>query len=121
MFDKITKNNQIKTAVFLHGLNQKEPQMKKEFIQHYENKLRIKQHILLRAFIINLALIFIVWMLSLSVEFVELVAFVTSVPVALAYVNMLNWLAYWDIAGVVLFLVPAIAMWWQRCCLKKEI
>ena len=94
--------------------------MKKEELAIYENKLRMKQHILLRAFAINLALLFIVWIFSLSTNVMELIAFATNVPTTLVYMNMLNWLAIWDIAGAVLFLVPALAIWWQRAALKKH-
>ncbi len=95
--------------------------MPKDEMARIEHKLYHKQRVLLRAFLINIILIFVAWLMTLSIGFMEWAAGLLSMPPALLYINMVNWLAIWDIAGVVLFLIPGLAMWWERCSIRKNM
>ncbi|MDR0726994.1 MAG: hypothetical protein LBF37_02925 [Rickettsiales bacterium] len=82
-------------------------------------KLRSKQRIMFRAFLINYVLIFITWLLSMSDGFMNWVANLTNMPFGLLTIQMISWMAMWKIAGVVLFLVPALAACWEMAMLKR--
>lgn len=86
----------------------------------HDFKLRSKQRIMFRAFAINYVLILITWLLSMSDSFMSWVAYLTNMPFGLLSVQMINWLAIWKIAGVIFFLVPALAAVWERVMLKKQ-
>lgn len=91
----------------------------KEIIEVTDYKLRIKQRVLFRAFAINILLILIVWLLTFSPAFMGWVAFVLGYSIPATYISLINWIAIWDIAGAVLFLIPGLAIWWERCMNRK--
>lgn len=93
--------------------------MKKDFIEFQNMKLLSKQRIYLRAFFINLALVILVWLLTLCPQFMYMAVRITGISLPYLYVSAISFLAIWKLAGVVFFLVPAIAIWWERKMLKK--
>ena len=93
----------------------------KEYIEKSERHLRIKYNVLFRAFLINFVVVFIVWLCSLWPTFMEFVSKVTNFSMTELDMYFINWLAAWDIAGVVLFLVPALATYWARFALRRTI
>ncbi len=88
-------------------------------MEYIDHKMYHKQATLFRAFLINYVLILIYWLAMMMPGFIEWAAGLTQMPPALLYINMITWLAIWKIAGAVLFLIPALAMWWERCSMKK--
>lgn len=95
--------------------------MPKDQMEHINHKLYHKQRVLLRAFIINYALVFLCWLCMMSGAFMEFAAMMTRMPAELVYIQMINWMAIWKIAGAVLFLIPGLAIWWERCSIKKDM
>ena len=93
--------------------------MNKEIKAKYEYKLYMKQCILLRAFFINIAIICIAWLATLSNGLMAWTAFLTNISIEQVYSGMFLLLGVWDVAGVLLFLVPALAIYWERKSLKK--
>lgn len=85
-----------------------------ESIQMYDEKLYRKQRILFRAFFINLLLVLFVWLLSFWPGFMYFISVVTGISIGLLYISWIGWLALWKIAAVLIFLVPAIAIYWER-------
>lgn len=94
--------------------------MKKETVNNRDDKLFGIQRILLRAFVVNFIFVLIVWLLSFSSMFMNFVAMVIGVSTPLLYISLIGWLAIWKLAGVVLFLVPALGIWWERSSLRKR-
>lgn len=91
----------------------------RKYLEESDSNLHIRQNILLRAFLINFILVLICWLLSFSSDFMSLCADMINVPIDRLDIYFINWLAVWDIAGVVLFLVPGLATYWARFALKK--
>jgi hypothetical protein len=95
---------------------------KKEFAEYNEfriEKLRVNQNILFRAFVINYIGVLLMWLIGFIHPLMNWLAFLSGVPAAILSIQFLGWLAVWKIAGVVLFLIPALAIWWERCRLRK--
>ena len=76
-------------------------------------KLRQTRNTLLRAFLINYIIIFAAWLFSMTPMFDELVRIFIHWPADQMHTYMMDLLGIWKILGVVLFLVPALAMWWE--------
>ena len=93
--------------------------MKKDFIEIQNLKLLSKQRIYFRAFFINFALVVLVWLLTLCPQFMYFAVRITGISLPFLYVSAISFLAIWKLAGVVFFLIPAIAIWWERKMLKK--
>lgn len=86
----------------------------KELTEMIDMKLYTKQRVLFRAFLINIVLVLIVWLLSFWPGFMYFVSAITGMSVGLLYISWIGWLAIWDLAGVAFFLVPALAIYWER-------
>lgn len=92
--------------------------MKKEHMENCEVKLLSKQRIYLKSFFINLLLGVIVWLLTLWPAFMYLAVRITGISLPYLYVSAISFLAIWMLAGIVFFLVPALAVWWERKSIK---
>ena len=77
-----------------------------------ETALRIR-NILFKAFVINLIVIVVTWLLSLSSVFTDLMQTFFSFDAHKSHVYMAGMIGIWKILNVVLFLVPAIAIHWE--------
>lgn len=77
-----------------------------------ETPLRIR-NILLKAFIINLLIVTLVWLMLLSGVTTKLMStfFGFSADQTLTY--MANIIGFWKVLNVVFFLIPAIAIHWE--------
>ncbi|MDR2769832.1 MAG: hypothetical protein LBB08_00095 [Rickettsiales bacterium] len=85
------------------------------------HKMYHKKRVLFRAFLINLALVVAVYLLNIAGVFsAEWMGRMMMCPAAEAEHQVMNLLGLWKIAGVVFFLVPALAMWWECNCIKKQ-
>lgn len=94
--------------------------MKKEQIENRDQRLLGIQRILFRAFVLNIILVLIVWLLTFSGAFMRLGGAILGLSVPLLYFSMIGWLAILGLAGVFLFLVPALGIWWERSSLRKR-
>lgn len=92
--------------------------MKKEYEEVHRAKMLSVQRVLFRAFVINFALVFAVWLLTFWPTFMYLLVGITGVSLPTMYISVIGCLAIWKLAGVVLFLVPAVAIWWERSVMK---
>ena len=88
--------------------------MKKEFIEMRDAQLLSKQRVWFRAFVVNTLLVLFIWLMTFIPAFIYLGVLVTGVSAPMFYVYAIGTLAVWGLAGVVLFLGPAIAVWWER-------
>ncbi|CAH1653352.1 conserved hypothetical protein [Hyphomicrobiales bacterium] len=77
-----------------------------------ETPLRIR-NVLFKAFIINLLIITLAWLISLSGATANLMASFFGFSVDQTHVYMANIIGFWKVLNVVLFLVPAIAIHWE--------
>lgn len=93
--------------------------MYKKYRQESDNHLLVRQNIMFRAFAVNLFLVIVVWGLSFSSDVMELGADLTQLSTTELERYLVNWLAGWSIAGVVLFFVPAVATYWARFALRR--
>lgn len=80
--------------------------------------LRIKQRVLFRAFFINVILGLLVWGLTFLPGFLYLAVVVTGISPMMMYFSMIGGIALWQMLGVLIFLVPALAVWWERAMTK---
>jgi len=87
-----------------------------------ETALRVR-NILLRGFVINYVLIFVVWLVMLTgLYHVIMDWFFGMHPHHITWfiVHLLGW---WKVLGAVFFLVPALAIQWELkcgCCSKED-
>ena len=89
--------------------------MKKEICEIQNMKLYVRQATLFRAFLINVILGLVVDALALFVPgFLFALVVVTGVSPMMMFFSMISGIALWQMLGVVFFLVPALAIWWQR-------
>lgn len=88
--------------------------MKKDILAKKDMKLLSKQRILFRAFGVNTLFVMFIWLLSFFPELMYLGVLITGVSAPMFYVYVVGTLALWGLAGVIMFLVPAIAIWWER-------
>jgi hypothetical protein len=77
-----------------------------------ETPLRLR-NVLLRAFFINWAAVVVVWLLWLSGVLTPLMRIVAGFDAHVSQTYLLWLIGIWKILGVVLFLVPAIAIHWE--------
>ena len=77
-----------------------------------ETALRIR-NILLRAFIINLIVIVVAWLLSLTNVFTNLMQSFFGFDAHQSHMYIASMIGIWKILNVVLFLIPAIAIHWE--------
>ena len=92
--------------------------MKNDFQEMCNIKLLSKQRVLLRAFAVNTLLVLLIWMLTFVPQLIYFGVWVTGVSAPMFFVYAVGTLALWGLAGVILFLVPAIAIWWERKMIK---
>lgn len=92
----------------------------KEMTEHRYHKMRAKRNFLLRAFVVNYAAIFVAWLVSMAPGFNGLLVWFMHGTAADAHMYMMDMLGFWKILGVVLFLVPALAAWWEMHSLSKR-
>jgi len=96
------------------------PNMPREEMDSIMHHLYHKRNILFRAFLINYVLVFLVWLLSMSGIYNSLVGFfIPNMPVDLD-TYMIWILGIWKVAGVLFFLVPALAIWWEIAVYRKK-
>ncbi len=87
--------------------------MKNESVET-DVKMRVAQSVLMRAFVVNTLFVLLVWLLTFIPGFIFMGVLLTGVSAPVFYVYAIGALAVWGLAGVILFLVPAIAVWWAR-------
>lgn len=92
--------------------------MKNDFQEMRNIKLLSKQRVLLRAFAVNTLLVLLIWMLTFVPQLIYFGVWVTGVSAPMFFVYAVGTLALWGLTGVILFLVPAIAIWWERKMIK---
>lgn len=92
--------------------------MKNDFQEMRNIKLLSKQRVLLRAFAVNTLLVLLIWMLTFVPQLIYFGVWVTGVSAPVFFVYAVGTLALWGLTGVILFLVPAIAVWWERKMIK---
>ncbi len=93
--------------------------MKKDFYDVMDAKLAIRQGTMFRAFFINLILGAIILALTLFVPwFLLALVVMTGISPMVIFFSAISGIALWQMIGIVIFLVPAIAIWWQRKTLK---
>jgi hypothetical protein len=83
-----------------------------EWRSFMETPLRIR-NILFKAFIINLIVIIVIWLLSLSSAFANLMQSFFGFDAHQSHMYMAGMIGIWKILNVVLFLIPAIAIHWE--------
>lgn len=88
--------------------------MKKDFIQEQDFKLRMKQRWLFRAFFINLFLGVIALALTYFPILLYVAVWATGISPMVMYFSAIAAIALWQMLGVIYFLVPAVAIWWER-------
>ena len=89
--------------------------MKKDFYDVMDAKLAIRQGTMFRAFFINLILGAIILALTLFVPwFLLALVVMTGISPMVIFFSAISGIALWQMIGIVIFLVPAIAIWWQR-------
>lgn len=93
--------------------------MKKESIDLYDAHLLSKQRVCFRAFVINLVLVFLVWLLTMCPDFMFLAVKITGISLQYLYISAISFLAIWKLAGIVFFLIPGIAIWWERKMFRR--
>lgn len=81
-------------------------------------KLLSKQRILFRSFIINTIFVLLIWLLTFIPEILYIGVLLTGVSAPMFFVYAVGSLALWGIGGIMFFLVPAIAILWERKRLK---
>ena len=101
--------------------------MKMKMDKHMHDALEMKFHdlwlkrdILFRAFAINYAVIVVAWIMTM-IPFMHnlIMKFAMYQSVAAVELFYLYLFGMWKILGVVLFLIPALALWWQMHVIKK--
>jgi len=85
-----------------------------DFVAIRDEKLLSRQRVLFRAFFINLILGLAVWGLTFVPMFLYVAVWTTGISPMMMYFSMIGGIALWQMLGVVLFLVPALATWWER-------
>lgn len=93
--------------------------MKKESVELHEMQLLSKQRVLLRAFFINLLLGLIVWGLTFIPAFLYLAVWISGISPMMMYFSMIGGIALWQMLGILIFLVPALAIYWERKTIAK--
>ncbi len=92
-----------------------------DHIRQFEEDLKNRQKFLFFAWGFNLFLITVVWLLGFSDDFMKFFASVFEITLTDLHKDWVNWITVWNIAGVVLFLIPAVATYWSRLSLRKPL
>ncbi|MFG1344922.1 hypothetical protein V5F59_08505 [Xanthobacter autotrophicus DSM 431] len=77
-----------------------------------ETPLRIR-NVLFKAFVINLVVITLTWLLSLGGATTNLMTAFFGFSADQTHMYMANIIGFWKVLNVVLFLVPALAIHWE--------
>ena len=93
--------------------------MPKDQMQYICHKLYHKRNFYFRAFAINLVLIIVVWLITMAPWYEGMAAQMMHCSSAQAETYTMDIIGLWKLAGVVLFLVPALAAWWELSACKK--
>ncbi len=94
--------------------------MKCEDMEMYDLRMLSKQRVLFRAFFINLIMGFIVFcLIILMPAFVYMAVLISGISPITMYLAMIAGIGVWQMLGIVLFLVPAISLWYERKILSK--
>lgn len=88
--------------------------MKKDFIQEQDMKLRMKHRMLFRAFFINLILGVVALALTYFPILLYIAVWATGISPMVMYFSIIGGIAFWQMLGVVFFLVPGISAWMER-------
>lgn len=95
--------------------------MPKDKLEHMVFKMHNKRNFYLKAFLINYIAVFAVWLISLTGLLEWAMKFFADFS-ARETNNYMMWMfGAWKIAGVVLFLMPGLAAWWELGCLRKYL
>ena len=92
----------------------------KEMMEHLYHKMRTKRNMLFKAFLINYILVFVAWLVSMMPWYIDLAARFLPMSAPQIQMYLLDIFGLWKIAGVVLFLVPALAIWWEMHSFSKK-
>ncbi len=93
--------------------------MRKDFIQEQDMKMRMKQRSPFRAFFINLFLGVIALVLTYFPVLLYVAVLLTEISPMIMYFSIIGGIALWQMLGVVLYLVPAVSIWWERRTLRN--
>ncbi|MDR0803728.1 MAG: hypothetical protein LBO08_01390 [Rickettsiales bacterium] len=83
------------------------------------HKLHHKRNLYLRAFVINLILVVIFWLVSKTGWYMGMIENVMICTEGAAVHYTYTMIGLWKIAGLVLFLVPGLAAAWELQMCKK--
>ena len=92
--------------------------MKNDLQEKCNMKLLLKQRVLFRAFVVNTLLVLLIWLLTFFPELLYIGVWATGVSAPMFYVYAVGTHAIWGLAGVILLLEPAIAIWRERKMMK---
>lgn len=92
--------------------------MKNDFQEKRNIKLLSKQRVMFRAFAVNTLLVLIIWLLTFIPQLMYMGVLITGISAPMFYVYAVCALVLWELAGIIFFLVPAIAIWWERKMIK---
>ncbi|MDR0319120.1 MAG: hypothetical protein LBH81_00050 [Rickettsiales bacterium] len=95
--------------------------MPREDMERALYKMHNKRNLLLRAFLINYIAVFAVWLLSLTGFLEWAMKFFADWSAREMNNYMMFMFGAWKIAGVVLFLIPGLAAWWEMCSIEKRL
>ena len=95
--------------------------MPKDWMEHKVHKLYHKRNFLFKAFLINYVAVFVAWCISGLPWYQGLLLHFMQTDAGTAHMYMMNMFGFWKIAGVVLFLVPAFAAWWEMASCRKYL
>ncbi|MCL2629508.1 MAG: hypothetical protein FWD33_02345 [Alphaproteobacteria bacterium] len=95
------------------------PKMSKTEVDHMMMKLYHRRNINFRAFLINIVWITAAWLLTLTGFYDWIMGMFVAWDAKMLETYMYVMIGIAKIAGVVFFLVPGLAIWWEMSCLKK--
>jgi len=93
----------------------------KEHLEHKIEKMRIKQNIKFRAFLINYVAVLIVWLLVEYTPLLDWAAFLMWMSFEDANLYMMVMIGIWKVGAVLMFMMPGLAIWWERHSLKSQL
>jgi len=92
----------------------------KDWNEIYIEKMRRKRNFFFRAFVVNMGLILIAWLFTMMPWYNQLLSVVMHLPVDKAQMYVMDLIGFWQVLAGVLFLVPALAAWWDMSACRKE-
>ncbi|MDR1027694.1 MAG: hypothetical protein LBL46_04740 [Rickettsiales bacterium] len=96
--------------------------MPKDQMQMIAHKLHHKRNTLLKAFVINIALVVVFWLVSMSGFYFGMMEhLMMSCDAQTVAKYTYDFIGLWKVLGVVLFLVPALAAHWELKCVEKHL